>query len=65
MKHIRKASAHSAFSTESQSGSAKIRKPGFGCKPTPEISMEAAARNPFATFCEWAGDADEKAYADL
>jgi hypothetical protein len=30
-----------------------------------EAAKEHAPRNPFAVFTEWAGAADEKAYADL
>ncbi len=30
-----------------------------------EKSVDQEGDDPFATFTEWAGDADEKAYADL
>jgi hypothetical protein len=64
-QQIRRASSHSA-TTENRSGATeKIRRRGTSRKPASETSMETVAKNPFVTFCEWAGETDEKAYADM
>ena len=66
MKQIRRSSSKSATSTEIRSGAAeKIRRPATSRKPASETSMETSAENPFVTIGEWAGEVDEKAYADL